>query len=323
MAKIILKNSGVAAEIPTSLAAGELAINYEDEVLHWLDASSTIRETTLNPAPLDSPDFVGTPTAPTAAGADSSTKIATTAFVQGEISGKQGADATLSALAGFNTNGLLTQTAPDTFAGRVLTGTSGEIEVDDGDGVSGNPTVSLPATVVLTGKAVTDGTFNNPTLASAQLGTPDSGVLTNCSGLPVAGISGLGTGVGTLLGSATGAKASLVFVIGDGIATITTGLKGFLSVDFACTITGWALFGDATGSIQLDLWKDVYANFPPTVADTITASAKPLFSSAVKGKSSTLTGWTTSIAAGDVIGVKVDSITTCKQVTLVLEVTRI
>ena len=30
-----------------------------------------------------------------------------------------------------------------------------------------------------------------------------------------------------------------------------------------------------SGSIVIDVWKDTYANFPPIVADTITASAKP------------------------------------------------
>ena len=32
----------------------------------------------------------------------------------------------------------------------------------------------------------TDRTLDNPTLTSAQLGTPDSGTLTNCTGLPIA-----------------------------------------------------------------------------------------------------------------------------------------
>ncbi len=66
----------------------------------------------------------------------------------------QAQDATLSALAAYNTNGLLTQTAADTFAGRTLTGTANQITVSNGDGVSGNPTITLPAatrTIVLSG----------------------------------------------------------------------------------------------------------------------------------------------------------------------------
>ena len=60
------------------------------------------------------------------------------------LAGKQQLDSTLTALAAYNTNGILTQTAADTFAGRTITGTTNQITVTDGDGVSGNPTLSLP-----------------------------------------------------------------------------------------------------------------------------------------------------------------------------------
>jgi hypothetical protein len=57
--------------------------------------------------------------------------------------GIQPLDATLTALAAYNTNGLLTQTAADTFTGRTITGPADGITVSNGSGVAGNPTLAL------------------------------------------------------------------------------------------------------------------------------------------------------------------------------------
>ena len=61
-------------------------------------------------------------------------------------------DPTLAALAAYNTNGILTQTSADVFVGRTITGTANQIDVTNGNGVSGNPTLSLPTVVNPVGK---------------------------------------------------------------------------------------------------------------------------------------------------------------------------
>jgi hypothetical protein len=123
-------------------------------------------------------------------------------------------------------------------------------------------------------------------------------------------------------GPAANVVADLVFIIDGGGSTITTGIKGDLQLDFGCTINSATLLADQTGSIVVDIWKNTYANYPPTVANTITASAKPTLSSAAKSTDATLTGWTTSIASGDTIRYNVDSVTTVTRVVVVLKVTK-
>jgi hypothetical protein len=115
---------------------------------------------------------------------------------------------------------------------------------------------------------------------------------------------------------------SVGITIDGGGGAITTGTKGFVPVEFSGTILSNTLLStDAavtSGSIVIDVWKVPFASYPPTVANTITASAKPTLSSATSSQDTTLTGWTTSIVAGDILGFHVDSATTVTRVTLSL-----
>ena len=103
---------------------------------------------------------------------------------------------------------------------------------------------------------------------------------------------------------------------------ISTGYKGFIRIPYNCTITKWTILADQSGSIKIDIWKDSYANYPPTDADTITAANEPEISASDKAQDSTLSGWTTSISAGDILAFNVDSCSSIKQAILILEVTK-
>jgi hypothetical protein len=204
------------------------------------------------------------------------------------------------------------------------------------------------------------------------------------------------TGSPAVLANATFAQntnLSITYVMDGGGVVLTTGIKGDLYIPFKCTITSYTLLADQTGSVVVDIWKDVYANYPPVVADNITGSSTftgsisngsggagtiltvsgspssgtivigqtltgagisgtctivsgtgpyvvsssqnvsgititgtgagaPTISSSNKAQSSTLTGWVTTINAGDTLRFNVNSVTTITRATLSLTVVR-
>ena len=107
------------------------------------------------------------------------------------------------------------------------------------------------------------------------------------------------------------------FIIDGGGSAITTGVKGFVKMPFAVTVTGWNILADQTGSIVVDVWAEDEALSPPTVADTIAGTEKPTLATAQKNEDLALTTWT-NIAAGDWVGFNVDSITTVERVTVAI-----
>lgn len=125
----------------------------------------------------------------------------------------------------------------------------------------------------------------------------------------------------SLIQTVTGGTLALNMVFDGGGSVLTTSSSGKMDFYFpvACEITEVTVLADQSGSIVFDLWVDTYANYPPTVADTITASAKPTLSSATKAQDSTLTGWTKAIAAGKTLRVNIDSVSTCTRVVLCLK----
>lgn len=120
------------------------------------------------------------------------------------------------------------------------------------------------------------------------------------------------------------AGAACVNFIIDGVGSaISPGLKGHVPIPFDCVITGWTLVADPSGSMVVDIWKSTYAAFPPNVGGSIVAAAKPAISGGVKASSSTLTGWTTTLSAGDVLAFNVDSASVINRATLSLSLARL
>lgn len=128
------------------------------------------------------------------------------------------------------------------------------------------------------------------------------------------------TGGTTVLPS--GAPGTIVITLGitidGGSSVITTGAKGYRQVMTAGTITGWSILAKQVGSITFDVVKDPFASYPPTTS--IVAAAPPTMTTDDAVQSSSLTGWTTAVAAGDVFGFSVTSVTAITRVTLELKI---
>lgn len=143
--------------------------------------------------------------------------------------------------------------------------------------------------------------------------------------IPAGSITGslIASATVTATNLATNVKQATISVIIDGGGSaLTTGQKGFLEVPFNCTITRSTLLADQTGSVVVNVWKVAYGSFPPSSGNKITASAPPTISAAQNAQDSTLSGWTTSLSAGDILAFNVDSAATVQRVTLSLLVTK-
>jgi hypothetical protein len=105
----------------------------------------------------------------------------------------------------------------------------------------------------------------------------------------------------SLVGAAgTDATPSAGILFGMSGSLISTGNKRKVVVPYACTITRVSLTAkEPSGSMVLDILKN---------GASICASAKPTLTSADAYSDATLTGWTLTIAAGDVLTWEVESI---------------
>lgn len=133
----------------------------------------------------------------------------------------------------------------------------------------------------------------------------------------------LTTRLNAAVDEAAGLSGGIGFVIDGGASDIVAGLAGSLRVPIAMTITAAYLLADQNGDIQIDIWKDSYGNYPPTNADSITASAPLTLSGAMASADTTLSGWTTSISAGDILYFNVDSVSSIKRCEISLSSTKV
>src|SRR6267142_309317 len=114
--------------------------------------------------------------------------------------------------------------------------------------------------------------------------------------------------------------AVVSYTIDGGGSVPATGAKGQLSIPFSCTLTGWVITADVSGSCVVDVLRSSYTGFPATVS--IAGTDKPTLSAAQKNEDLTLSGWgSAAIVAGDEIQFNLNSVSTCTRINLALNIT--
>lgn len=144
----------------------------------------------------------------------SANDAASKSYVDTQVGTKQNSSTALTNLAAVATTGSLHRTGVDTYASRTLTGTANLITITNGNGVSGNPTITVGTSILRTDTAQTVSgikTFSATPIISTLTGYVKgngASALTASTTIPIADISATGTPSGSTYLRGDGAWAA-------------------------------------------------------------------------------------------------------------------
>lgn len=211
------------------------------------------------------------------------------------------------------------------FTGAGITGSNTGNDVTEtvsSTGGSGTPATTVtdettysitPAVGVSTNYAREDhthGTPSTPTKATVGLSNVDN---TSDASKPISTATQTALDLKLNITDAINSDSFGLVVDGGGSA-ITTGSKGTRYIPFDCTITGWDIRSDVSGSVVVDVKR---------AGISIAGTEKPTLSSSSSNSDLALSTWTTSLLAGDVIEFVVDSASTLTWVSVTILITKI
>lgn len=94
---------------------------------------------------------------------------------------------------------------------------------------------------------------------------------------------------------------------------LTVGSKGTRYIEQNCTITGWHLYSDDIGDIVFDVKR---------AGVSLAGTEKPTLAADDVAEDMTLTTWTTTLLAGDIIEFVIDSVADITRATLTILITK-
>lgn len=107
---------------------------------------------------------------------------------------------------------------------------------------------------------------------------------------------------------------------------LSAGDVGPITVPFPCQIIEWQLLGDVIGDLEVDIRKESFADYsqgnPSDPGDSITGLTLPTLVAQIAALSTTLTDWSPSIAAGEILRIYILSANGIQAATLTLKVLR-
>jgi len=191
------------------------------------------------------------------------------------------------------------------------TGSNGLVGPTGAPGATGEPGIAGP-----TGAPGATGEpgIAGPTGAPGATGEPGIAGPTGAPG--ATGEPGIAGPTGT-----TGPTEDSIGIFLDATPDLlTTGKKGFKQIAYDCQVTEWYVIGGATGTIEFDVKKSSFANYPNTTS--IVGVDYPKLTSQFKNSNTGVTSWS-GLSGGDIVDFVINNNTDVESVGLFIKIRRI